>query len=96
VQPAERVEIDSVLKKVGDHAFARWIISELDERFPNRDYNPAIIKMTDYTSEKFEILPDQIKRVIRHIFNLADAAAESEEKRIESEQKSRGFYRYSK
>jgi urate oxidase len=48
--------------------------------------------MTDYTSEKFEILPDSMKRVIRHIFNLADAAAESEEKRIESEQEStKGF-----
>jgi hypothetical protein len=42
--------------------------------------------MTDYTSEKFEILPDSMKRVIRYIFNLADAAAESEEKKIESEQ----------
>jgi hypothetical protein len=59
---------------------------------PNRDYNRAIRKMTDYTSEKFEILPDSMKRVIRHIFNLADAAAESEEKRIESEQEStKGF-----
>jgi tetratricopeptide (TPR) repeat protein len=42
VQPAKRIEIDSVLKKVGGRAFARWIISELEERFPNRDYNRAI------------------------------------------------------
>jgi hypothetical protein len=86
VQPAKRIEIDSVLKKVGGRAFAKWIISELEERFPNRDYNRAIKKMTDYTSEKFKVLPDSMKRVIRHIFNLADAAAESEEKKIESEQ----------
>ena len=88
VQPAKRIEIDSVLKKVGGRAFAKWIISELEERFPNRDYNRAIKKLTDYTSEKFEILPDSMKRVIRHIFNLVDAAAESEEKKIESEQES--------
>jgi hypothetical protein len=88
VQPAKRIEIDSVLKKVGGRAFARWIISELEERFPNRDYNRAIKKLTDDASEKFEILPDSMKRVIRHIFNLADAAAESEEKKIESEQES--------
>ena len=88
VQPAKRIEIDSVLKTVKGRAFARWIISELQERFPNRDYNRAIRKLTDYTSEKFEILPDSMKRVIRHIFNLADAAAESEEKQIESEQES--------
>src|SRR5215469_13876958 len=88
VQPAKRIEIDSVLKKVGGRAFARWIISELEERFPNRDYNRAIKKLTDYTSEKFEILPDSMKRVIRHIFNVADAAAESEEKKIETEQES--------
>src|SRR5215472_590339 len=84
----QNAEIDSVLKKVGGCAFARWIISELEERFPNRDYNRAIKKLTDYTSEKFETLPDSMKRVIRHIFNVADAAAESEEKKIESEQES--------
>ncbi|MFZ0511857.1 MAG: hypothetical protein WAM14_09645, partial [Candidatus Nitrosopolaris sp.] len=88
VQPAKRIEIDSVLKTVKGRAFARWIISELQERFPNRDYNRAIRKLTTYTSEKFEILPDSMKQVIRHIFNLADAAAESEEKQIESEQES--------
>jgi hypothetical protein len=88
LQPAKRIELDSVLKKVGGRAFARWIISELQERFPNRNYNRAIRKLTDYTSEKFEILPDSMQRVIRHIFNLADAAAESEEKKIESEQES--------
>ena len=92
VQPAKRIEIDSVLKKVGGRAFARWIISELEERFPNRDYNRAIKKLTDYTSEKFEILPDSMKRVVRHIFNLADAGAESEEKKIESEQESTGGF----
>ena len=47
VQPAKRIEIDSVLKKVGGRAFARWIFSELEERFPNRDYNRAIKKLTD-------------------------------------------------
>ena len=36
VQPAKRIEIESVLKKVGGRAFAGWIILELEERFPKR------------------------------------------------------------
>jgi hypothetical protein len=68
VQPAKRIEIDSVLKTVESRVFVQCIIYELQELFPN-SYNRAIRKLTDCTSGKLEILPDSMKQVIRDILN---------------------------
>jgi hypothetical protein len=38
----KRVEINAVTRYVGTERFWKWIISKLEESFPNRNYNRAI------------------------------------------------------
>ena len=39
----KRIEIDSVVRKVGNEPFWQFIVDKLTEEFPTRDYNRAIV-----------------------------------------------------
>ena len=47
----KRIEIDAVLAKVGSERFWNFILNELDEKFPNRNYNRAIT-ISEYVPPK--------------------------------------------
>ena len=47
----KRIEIDSILAKVGNEIFWNYILKQLNEKFPNRNYNRAIT-VSEYVPPK--------------------------------------------
>jgi hypothetical protein len=58
----KRIEIDSVMAVVNDNAaFAKFILSKLEEKFPTRDYNRAI-DIPEYAIPScLEVLNEQVR-----------------------------------
>ena len=83
---ARRIEMDSVIEDVKPPAFAQFICGTKQEFFPVRNYNRAIKPPTCYFGDKFNILPESIKKLFLHITSAADAAAKPTEQHIELEQ----------
>jgi hypothetical protein len=83
---ARRIEMDSVIEDVKPPAFAQFICGKIQEFFPVRNYNRAIKPPTGYFGDKFNILPESIKKLFLHITSAADAAAKPTEQHIELEQ----------
>jgi hypothetical protein len=83
---AKRIEIDSVIKRVGGKAFANYILDMHHIIFHERNFNRTSLKLKKYFGEKFDILPEPLRKFFIHIANVADAAAEKTEKQIESDQ----------
>jgi len=83
---ARRIEMDSVIEEVKPPAFAQFILDKTQEFFPERNYNRAIKPPTDYFGEKFDILPESIKKHFLRVTSAADAAAKPTEQHIELEQ----------
>jgi hypothetical protein len=83
---AKRIEIDSVIKRVGGEAFANYILDMHDIIFPLRNFNRTSLKLKEYFGQKFDILPRPLKKHFIHVANVVDAAAEKIEKQIESDQ----------
>jgi len=84
---ARRIEMDSVIEEVKPPAFAQLILDKTQEFFPVRNYNRAIKPPTGYFSDKFDILPESIKKLFLHVTSAADAAAKPTEQHIKLEQK---------
>lgn len=64
IDNGKRIEIDSVLKAVGNEEFWDFIIKELDSIFPNRDYNRSI-NVPEYVPQKeVDDLFTNIKNII--------------------------------
>jgi hypothetical protein len=59
---ARRIEMDSVIEEVKPPAFAQFICHKIQEFFPVRNYNRAIKPSTGYFGDKFNILPESIKK----------------------------------
>jgi hypothetical protein len=83
---ARRIEMDSVIEEVKPPAFAQFIPDKTQEFFPERNYNRAIKPPTGYFSDKFDVLPESIKKLFLHITSAADAAAKPTQQHIELEQ----------
>ena len=80
------------MNKVGGEAFANYILDMLEISFPKRNFNRAIKLPTKYFSERFNMLPNDIKKLLIHIVIVADAAAERVENKITQEQENvQGF-----
>lgn len=85
---ARRIELDNVIKVVGANGFGEFVIDKIDEYFPEKNYNRAIKRPTDYIAERFHILPEPTRKYFLKVCDVADAAAEGTEKEIETELKS--------
>jgi hypothetical protein len=83
---ARRIEMDSVIVDVKPPAFAQFICDKIQEFFPVRNYNRAIKPPTGYFGDKFNILPESIRKLFLHITNAAYVAAKPTEQKIELEQ----------
>jgi len=83
---ARRIEMDSVIEEVKPPAFAQLILDRTQELFPERNYNRAIKSPTGYFGDKFNILPESIKKLFLRITSAADTAAKSTQQHIELEQ----------
>jgi hypothetical protein len=84
---ALRIEMDSLIEEFKPPAFAQFILDMTQEFFPERNYNRAIKPPTGYFGDKFNILPESIKKLFLRITSAADAAAKPTEQHIELEQK---------
>ena len=85
---SKRIEIDAVLAQVGDERFFEWILYELYERHPKRDYNRAMespIKESYFNNNNFDILPKPVRTLLTRIQDVADAATLEEEETIQTE-----------
>ena len=91
---AKRIEIDSVIEELsviygdgkGGEMFGNYIMDMLHICFPERNYNRANKRLTEYFGPKFAILPVATQRLFRHAVNIADAGVEDIENDIEREQ----------
>jgi hypothetical protein len=83
---ARRIEIDSVIEAVKAPAFAQFILEELQEFFPERNYNRIIKPLIEYFGDKFDILPEGTKKLLSYVTSVADTAAKPIKEDIESEQ----------
>ena len=78
--------MDSVIEDVKPSAFAKFITDKLQEFFPVRDYNRAVKPLTGYFGDKFDILPESIKKLFMHVTSAANTAAKPTEQHIKIEQ----------
>jgi hypothetical protein len=83
---ARRIEMDSLIEEVKPPAFAQFICDKTQEFFPTRNYNRVIKPPTGYFSDRFDILPESIKKLFPRVTSAADAAAKPMEQHIELEQ----------
>ena len=83
---AKRIEIDSIIKRVGGEAFANYILDMHQIIFSERNFNRTDLKLKEYFGEKFHILPEPLKRLFIHVANITRRSAEKIEKQIESNQ----------
>jgi hypothetical protein len=81
-----RIEIDAILAQVGAERFSNWIMERLKELYPTRNYNRAIELPAKYSEERNNLLPEDAKVLIEHIYETANTATEQTEKDIETEQ----------
>ena len=88
-----RIEIDAILAKVGAARFFEFILHELKQISPTRNYNRAINLSTEfYNGENIKILPDSVKRFFDHVQTVSDTAIAETKKDIESKlEKVEGF-----
>jgi hypothetical protein len=99
-QEAKRIEIDAVIEELsvrygdgkGGEMFGNYIMDMLQICFPERNYNRANKKLTEYFGPKFVILPPSWKKIFMHAANIAEGAVEGTENDIQEEQeKINGF-----
>jgi hypothetical protein len=83
---ARRIEMDSLIEEFKPPTFAQFICDKTQEFFPVRNYNRAVKPPTGYFGEKFDTLPESIKKLFLHVTSAADAAAKPAEQYIEKEQ----------
>ena len=83
-----RIEIDAILAQVGAERFWNWIMERLKELYPTRNYNRAIELPAKYSEERNNLLPEEAKTLIEHIYETANTATEQTENDIETEQES--------
>ena len=78
----KRIEIDSVLAKVGSKRFWDFLVSRLNEKFPTRNYNRAITipkhvlptaleELVDLTAEKVaSFLKPQVQKITKELAQI--------------------------
>jgi len=74
----KRIEIDSVLRVIGNERFWNFILKELDSVFPTRDYNRAIT-IPEY------VPPKEIDDLIANIKTIVSEFQKDERENISSE-----------
>ena len=77
-----RVEINSVLAKVGPERFWKFVIHKMTEIYPRRDYNRGIETKPDAQS-----LLSKVRETIDYIQSTIETKLEAPQKEIESELK---------
>jgi hypothetical protein len=82
---AQRIEIDRVIEVVKAPAFAQFILDKL-RVLSTTELQSCHKPLTEYYTEKFDILPESTKKLLLHVKSIADAAAKPTEDDIESEQ----------
>ncbi len=85
IDSGKRIEIDSVLKAVGNETFWNYIIKELDANFLDRDYNRSI-EVPEYVPQK------EVDDLFINIKNIIIKVQAEERERIKNELKNvKGF-----
>jgi len=82
----QRIEIDAILAQVGDERFWEYIMFNLKRSYPNRNYNRANSLPERYSKEKFDLLPQATKKLIRYIMDLIEDGTKQTESDIMREQ----------
>ena len=81
-----RIEIDAILAKVGAERFFEFILHNLKQISPTRDYNRATNLSTKfYDKDTIDILPTPVRKLLDHIQITSDAAAAETKNKIHSE-----------
>ena len=80
IHSGKRIEIDSVLKAVGNETFWNYIIKELDANFLDRDYNRSI-EVPEYVPQK------EVDDLFTNIKNIIIKVQAEEWERIKNELK---------
>jgi hypothetical protein len=67
IDNGKRIEIDSVLKAVGNEKFWNFILEELDDTFPDRDYNRAIDIPGYVPPKEIDDLLTKVKNIVMKV-----------------------------
>lgn len=82
---AKRIELDSVIKVVRANLFSDFILDQLQDLFMARKYTRAVTLPNKYFSDKFHILPENVRRLFQYYVEVADKAVKPTEEKIEEE-----------
>jgi hypothetical protein len=82
----QRIEMDAILAQVGDERFWEYIMYNLKQLYPKRNYNRAISLPERYSKEKFNLLPKATKKLVRYIMDLTEEGTKQTETTIRKEQ----------
>jgi uncharacterized protein with HEPN domain len=76
-----KIELDAILAAVGSEELWKYLMEELKESYPVRDYNRAISSRPSLLNH----YPQSIRNLVRYMHNHVDSLISNEREKIEAE-----------